>query len=541
MGYVEASHGCVHRCRHCPVPAVYDGRIRVVDREAVLADVAALVAAGARHITFGDPDFLNGVRHSLAVVGEMHRRFPDLTFDLTAKVEHVIEHARVWPELAGAGCLFVVCALESVDDEVLARLDKGHTTDQARDAIALLREHGIEPRPSWMPFTPWTTPDDVVDLLDFVAEQDLVGNVDPVQYTIRLLHPGGLAAARPPRPRAPPRPLRRRRAQLPLELGRPARRRAAAGARGRRRRGHGERRAGPGDLRAHPRRRGRGRRRRGARPRPRAHPRRVGRGPAAPDRTLVLLSGAHRGPVRPSRRSREQGDSVNEDQPVAVISGGNRGIGLEAARQLAAQGYRVIVGSRDEDAGREAIADLDGQVEARQLDVSDPESVERFARSVEQDPGRVDALINNAGVIGDTSKRGVDADLDEVKKTLETNTFGAWRLTQALAALLEAGGHGRVANVSSGMGQLSDMNGGAPSYRVSKTALNAVTRIFASELAEAGVKVNSVCPGWVRTDMGGSGASRSVEDGADTPVWLATLPDDGPTGGFFRNREPIPW
>ncbi len=232
---------------------------------------------------------------------------------------------------------------------------------------------------------------------------------------------------------------------------------------------------------------------------------------------------------------------MNDETPVAVISGANRGIGLEAARQLAERGYRVIIGSRDEQKGREAAEGLDGPVEARQLDVSDPESVERFAREVEGEVDHLDALINNAGVIGDTGRRGTDADLDEVKDVLETNVFGAWRLTQALAPLLEKSGHGRVVNISSGMGQLSDMNGGAPAYRVSKTGLNALTRILAAELADEGIKVNSACPGWVRTDMGGSGARSSVEEGADTPVWLATLPDDGPTGGFFRGREPIPW
>jgi len=191
VGYVEASHGCVHRCRHCPVPVVYDGRIRVVGAEPVLRDVEQLVALGARHITFGDPDFLNGRRHSLAVVRALHERFPELTFDCTTKVEHVLEHADAWPGLAVAGCLFVVCALESVDDATLARLDKGHTTAEAVRAIHLLREHGIETRPSFMPFTPWTTPRHVADLLDFVAAHDLVGNVDPIQYTIRLLVPKG--------------------------------------------------------------------------------------------------------------------------------------------------------------------------------------------------------------------------------------------------------------------------------------------------------------------------------------------------------------
>ena len=189
VGYVEASHGCVHRCRHCPVPAVYDGRIRVVQAETVLRDIEHLADMGARHITFGDPDFLNGWRHSLAIVRALHERRPELTFDCTTKVEHVLEHADVWDQMAASGCLFVVSALESVNDEILARLDKGHTTAQAVQALDLLREHGIETRPSFMPFTPWTTPADVLEIVDFVAAHDLVANVDPVQYTIRLLVP----------------------------------------------------------------------------------------------------------------------------------------------------------------------------------------------------------------------------------------------------------------------------------------------------------------------------------------------------------------
>ena len=191
VGYVEASHGCVHRCRHCHVPAVYDGRIRVVQAETVLRDVERLAEMGARHITFGDPDFLNGWRHSLAIVRALHERRPELTFDCTTKVEHVLEHADVWADVAASGCLFVVSALESVNDEILARLDKGHTTAEAVLALDLLREHGIETRPSFMPFTPWTTPRDVLEIVDFVAAHDLVANVDPVQYTIRLLVPEG--------------------------------------------------------------------------------------------------------------------------------------------------------------------------------------------------------------------------------------------------------------------------------------------------------------------------------------------------------------
>ena len=191
VGYVEASHGCLHRCGHCPVPVVYDGRIRIVPEDVVLADIEGLVAAGARHITFGDPDFLNGPQHSRRVVAAMHERWPELTFDCTVKVEHILRHRDLWPAFAEAGCLFVVSAFETVNDETLARLDKGHTTADAAAAVALLRHHGIEIRPSFLPFTPWTTLDEVADIVDFVAAVDLVPNVDPVQYTIRLLVPQG--------------------------------------------------------------------------------------------------------------------------------------------------------------------------------------------------------------------------------------------------------------------------------------------------------------------------------------------------------------
>ena len=190
-GYVEASHGCAHECRHCPIPAIYGGRIRLVSSAVVLDDIAQLVDMGARHITFGDPDWLNGWKHSLQVVREMHRRWPAITFDCTTKVEHVLRHARLWPELAAAGCAFVVSAVECVNDDILAKLDKGHTAAQASEAIGVLREAGVEMRPSFMPFTPWTTPQDVLDILHFVVAHDLLANVDPVQYTIRLLVPEG--------------------------------------------------------------------------------------------------------------------------------------------------------------------------------------------------------------------------------------------------------------------------------------------------------------------------------------------------------------
>jgi len=188
-GYLEASHGCAHRCRHCPVPVVYDGRTRLVGEEAVVADAAQLVAMGARHITFGDPDFLNGPHHAARVIDAIHGAFPDLTFDVTVKVEHILRHRDLWPRMAAAGCLFAVSAFESASDHILEQLDKGHSAADEGEAVGVLRDAGIEPRPSLLPFTPWTRPDDVFALLDLVARCDLVGNVDPVQYAIRLLVP----------------------------------------------------------------------------------------------------------------------------------------------------------------------------------------------------------------------------------------------------------------------------------------------------------------------------------------------------------------
>jgi len=190
-GYVEASHGCAHRCRHCPVPVVYDGRTRLVSVDTVVADVAQLVAMGARHVTFGDPDFLNGPHHARRVVDAVHGAFPDLTFDITAKVEHILRDRTVWGQLGESGCLFVVSAFESANDDILEHLDKGHTAAEEVEAVAVLRAAGIEPRPSLLPFTPWSSARDVVDLLDLVARCDLVGNVDPVQFAIRLLVPPG--------------------------------------------------------------------------------------------------------------------------------------------------------------------------------------------------------------------------------------------------------------------------------------------------------------------------------------------------------------
>ncbi|MBI3271095.1 MAG: B12-binding domain-containing radical SAM protein [Planctomycetes bacterium] len=197
-GTVEASRGCAHLCLHCPIPPVYGGRFFVVPREVVLQDVRRLVADGAGHVTFGDPDFLNGPAHALAVARELHARFPALTFDFTAKVEHLLRHRALLPELARLGCVFVVSAVESLSDVVLANLEKGHTRADVFEALAACREAGIAFRPSFVAFTPWTTLEDYLDVLDALEAEGLVDSVDAVQYSIRLLvPPGSLLLSRP--------------------------------------------------------------------------------------------------------------------------------------------------------------------------------------------------------------------------------------------------------------------------------------------------------------------------------------------------------
>ena len=230
-----------------------------------------------------------------------------------------------------------------------------------------------------------------------------------------------------------------------------------------------------------------------------------------------------------------------ENGRVALVSGGNRGIGLEVCRQLSGRGATVICGSRDEERGRAAAEELEGNVVPHQLDVADPESVDRLATFVEDEFGRLDILVNNAAISNDEGQRGVDADLDRVKEALEANLFGAWRLCEIAIPLMRRNGYGRIVNVSTGLAALEDMGGGSPGYRVSKTALNVLTRILASELRGSGILVNAVNPGWVQTDMGGSGATRPVEEGAESLVWAATLPNSGPTGGFFQDRQPVAW
>jgi NAD(P)-dependent dehydrogenase (short-subunit alcohol dehydrogenase family) len=231
------------------------------------------------------------------------------------------------------------------------------------------------------------------------------------------------------------------------------------------------------------------------------------------------------------------------DRPVAVVTGANRGIGREVARQLAAAGYLAVLGARDEARGRAAAEELGGEaagVVACALDVADGASVRAAADRVRDELGRCDALVNNAAIDYDTDARATTADLDRVHRALETNLFGGWRTALAFLPLLRQSPHPRLVNVSSGSGSISEMGAGTPAYSVSKAALNALTRILAAELRADGVLVNAVCPGWVATDMGGSGG-RPVADGAASVVWAVLLDDDGPTGGFFRDGSPVAW
>jgi NAD(P)-dependent dehydrogenase (short-subunit alcohol dehydrogenase family) len=236
---------------------------------------------------------------------------------------------------------------------------------------------------------------------------------------------------------------------------------------------------------------------------------------------------------------------MGEDQGVALVTGANRGIGREVARQLAGRGYDVLLSARD--AGKAAAAAEEiaaagtgAAVTPVELDVSSPASIERAAERVAADPGRLDVLVNNAGVGLDFGVSGVDPDWEKMQATLQTNFFGAYRLAVALLPLLRRSEHPRIVNVSSGMGGVAEMGGWSPGYRVSKASMNAMTRILSTELAGEGFLVNSACPGFVASDMGAPmGAQKSVQDGAAGIVWLATLPDDGPTGGFFRDGKAV--
>ena len=223
---------------------------------------------------------------------------------------------------------------------------------------------------------------------------------------------------------------------------------------------------------------------------------------------------------------------------LALVTGGNRGIGLEVARQLGHDGMRILLGSRDRLRGEAAAAGLRGEgvdITPLELDVADPAAAAALGPAIEAAGGRLDVLVNNAGVY--PGGRASQIDFDVVEETWQANAAGAWRVAVAAIPYMQAGA--RIVNGSSGAGSLTTMDGSMPAYNVSKAALNAITRVLAADLP--GILVNSVCPGWVRTDMGGAGASRSVEEGAASVLWAARLAPDGPTGGFFRDGNPVPW
>ena len=230
---------------------------------------------------------------------------------------------------------------------------------------------------------------------------------------------------------------------------------------------------------------------------------------------------------------------------IAIVTGGNRGLGLEIARQLMASNLFVVVGARDQAKCGHALAALKAEgpnVAAYPLDVTDTRSVKRFVDRVEKHHGSPSVLVNNAGIYPeDTESKVVELSTAVWRETFETNLFGAVRMCRDVVPLMTKIRYGRIVNISSGLGQLHQMGQGSPAYRVSKAALNALTRTLAAEVAGHGILVNSMSPGWVRTDMGGEEAPRSVQEGADTAVWLSLLPSNGPTGQFFRDRKPIPW
>ncbi len=226
---------------------------------------------------------------------------------------------------------------------------------------------------------------------------------------------------------------------------------------------------------------------------------------------------------------------------IALVTGANRGIGLEVCRQMACLDYRVLLTARDLAKAEAAAKILDqNNIAPLHMDVTDEASIGRAAAEVETRYGHLDVLVNNAGAYYDYWQKALDADLNTVREAADTNFYGPWRVTQAFASLLKQSAHPRIVNVSSGAAALNSLGAGPPAYIASKVALNALTRMLAAELQDGGVLVNAVCPGWVATDPNNPGG-RPIPEGAAGIVWAATLPDDGPTGGFFRDEQPLDW
>jgi len=240
---------------------------------------------------------------------------------------------------------------------------------------------------------------------------------------------------------------------------------------------------------------------------------------------------------------------VVEEQRVALVTGANQGMGFETCRQLGRLGYKVILTARDEAAGEAAAAGLRDEgvdIQFRHLDVTDHDEIRSLIADLQDNPGRIDVVVANAGIFPEgvdypDLTSALDVDMETVRATLETNTLGHMALYQAVIPVMRAQGYGRIAILSSVSGRLSDMGAGMPGYRMSHVANNALARIFAAETEGDNIKVNTVCPFWVKTRMGGPEAPREVEEGAKTTIWLATLPDDGPSGGFFRDKAPLEW
>ena len=232
------------------------------------------------------------------------------------------------------------------------------------------------------------------------------------------------------------------------------------------------------------------------------------------------------------------------EQRIALVTGGNRGIGLEICRQLAKHGIRVLLGSRDPAKGAAAAGELIAAklpVEARELDVADDQSILDCMNWIRRDVGRLDILVNNAGIMVEENDDEPEEELRIVRETMQTNVYGPFLLSRLAIPIMKSRRYGRIVNLSSGMGSLTEMGPGYLAYRMSKAGINVVTRVLAAEVEGMGILVNSADPGWIKTDMGVRSASRTVYKGAETPVWLATVPEGGPTGGFFRDRKTIPW
>jgi len=240
------------------------------------------------------------------------------------------------------------------------------------------------------------------------------------------------------------------------------------------------------------------------------------------------------------------------DKKIALVTGANKGLGFEISKGLARKGLTVIMGARDVDKGKEAVSKLKEKgldVYFHILDVTDPESIKKAVRHISEDFGRIDILVNNAGIMPDRESSIMEVSIDILKKTMDTNVYGPYLLCQQVIPLMKKYNYGRIVNMTSTLGSIAEMakpdspfnTMDLPGYRMSKTALNVVTLLFTKVVKGSNILVNSVCPGWCKTDMGGSDATLTPEQGADTAVWLATLPDDGPSGGLFSRRKPGEW